>query len=55
MANQSLCGQRDSEAQEHFKFQVAELVKIYAQPASSILSSVYAKKGYTVYCFGYFL
>ena len=38
MANQSLFGQRDSGAQERFKFPIAELLKIYAQSASSILS-----------------
>ena len=38
MANKSLFGQRDSGAQERFKFPIAELLKIYAQSASSILS-----------------
>ena len=44
MANQSLFGQRDSGAQERFKFPIAEFLKIYAQSASSILQRLSTRK-----------
>jgi hypothetical protein len=56
MANQSLFGQRDSGAQERFKFPIAERLKICAQSASSIPSGCLPEKRAHVYCFaGYFL